>query len=309
MALLPTGGYNISSTIGTTGITVRKLDISQKIYNLDPTDTPVFEMLGVVPASSRQHDWQTRTLRARGTNAMYEGADYTFRNLALPSRVSNITQIFEDGIELSRSAAKESWYAQKDPMRDQVDLRMIEHRNDQEWNLINSTYLYGQTDSASTMRGLRASITTNVTNALGVTLTETIFVSMLQMVWRNSGVAPDTVLTGEFGQNKINTFNANGATKWIDSTVREVTNQVLVYNSSFASVKVVLCRDVTAANNLTAGSELLFLNRAWNHKAVFEPTFLEPMPKIADAERMVMITEMTFQHDNQKSSAKWQGVA
>lgn len=309
MALLPVGGFNIASSIGTTGVSWRKLDISGKIYNLDPTDRPVTNMLDRIPVMSRQHDWQTRTLRARGTNAMFEGADFTFRNLSIPSRVTNVTQIFEDGVEVSRSLAREKLYAAADPMRDQIDLRMIEQANDIEWNVINATFLTGATATAAKMRGLRASITTNVTNALGVTLSEQLFVDVLTNVWLGSGVAPDTVICGPFAQNKINGFSAQGATKWIDTTVREITNQVLVYNSSFASVKVVLCRDVTSAFNLTSGSELLFFNRAWNHQGVFEPTFLEPMPKIADAERMVMITEMTLQHDNEKSGAKWQGVA
>jgi len=309
----PAGGFNIATTLGTTGISWRKLDIVDKIYNLDPTTTPFFELIDKnATARSRQHDWQTRTLKTRALNAMFEGADFTFSNLANPTRVTNFTQIVEQGVEVSRSAAKESYYGtgMNTLMRDQVDLRTVEHRNDLEFNLINSTLAMGATSTAQTMRGLRASITTNVTTALGITLTETLFVNMMSMCWAASGVQADTVLTGRFLQQVINSFTGLGATKWLDVTTREITNQVLQYNSSFGSVQVMLSRDVTAATGLaTTSNELLAFNRSWNHVAWFDKTFVKPvLQDVADAERMAIISELTFQHDNEKSGWKWVGL-
>lgn len=304
-------GTNVSTVQGTTGVGWRKLDISEKINNLDPTDTPFFELTGKVPCAAREHSWQTRTLRTRAIHTQAEGADFTYRAVAPPSRVTNLTQILEDGVELSGSLAEEQAYgvSGKNIMRDQLDLRMVEHRNDVEYNLINASFSYGNTSTAvHQMNGLRASITTNATDALGVTLTETLFVqNLLQSSWKVSGVRPDTVLTGAHGQDTINQFSALGATKWIDTTTREITNQVLLYNSSYASVQVMLCRDLTDIAG-TSGCELLAFNRQWNHKAWLRPTFMKKAADTADAERMVMISELTFQYDNEKSSSKWAGA-
>ncbi len=307
---MPVIGGGIGSTLGTTGVNWRKLDISEKINNLDPTDTPVFEFLGEKSAMSQEHAWQTRTLRTRGVNAMFAGADFTYSNVSPPARIVNITQILEDGVQISRSLSKEQAYgANPNIMRDQLDLRMVEHRNDLEWNLINSTFLIGATATAAKMTGLRASITTNATDALAVSMTETIFVDIMAQVWETSGVRPDVALVGSKLQNIANLFSANGATKWIDTTTREITNQVLMYNSSFGSVQFALCRDLTNTALATNAIEMILFNRQWNHKAWFDKTFLEKSRADSDGEGMVMISELTFQYDNQLSSAKWIGNA
>lgn len=309
----PVGGFNITSTLGTTGVNWRKLDIVDKIYNVDPTTAPFFESIDKnVTVRSRQHDWQTRTLQTRALNAMFEGADFTFKNLANPTRVTNYTQILEHGVEVSRSAAKESYYGTgtKTLMKEQIDLRTVEHRNDIEWNLINATFAMGTTAGAQTMRGLRASITTNTTNALGVTLTETLFVDRMAIAWTLSGITPDTVLTGVFNQKIINMFSSLGATRWVDTTTREIVNQVLQYNSSFGSAQIMLCRDLTTTALATSGSELLAYNRSWNHVGWFDKTFIKPvLVDVADADRMVIISELTLQHDNEKTSWKWIGAS
>ena len=310
MAVAP--GFNLATNFGTTGVSWRKLDIVDKIYNVDPTNAPFFESIDKnVTARSRQHDWSTRTLQTRALNAMFEGADYTFKLNSAPTRVTNYTQILEHGVEVSRSAAKENYYGTgaKTLMRDQIDLRTIEHRNDIEWNLINATFAMGTTAAAQTMRGLRASITTNVTVALGVSLTESLFVDRMSIAWTLSGVTPDTVLTHVGNQKIINTFSSLGATRWIDATTREVTNQVLQYNSSFGSCQIMLCRDLTVTALVTSGSELLAYNRSWNHVGWFDKTFIKPvLMDVADAERMSIISELTLQHDNEKSSWKWVGA-
>lgn len=55
MAVAP--GFNLATNFGTTGVSWRKLDIVDKIYNVDPTNAPFFESIDKnVTARSRQHD-------------------------------------------------------------------------------------------------------------------------------------------------------------------------------------------------------------------------------------------------------------
>src|SRR5262245_16452665 len=132
-------GANITTALSTTGVGWRKLDILDSIILQDPRRTPLFELSGMTTSKSREHSWQTRGLRTRGAHAQVEGSDFTYRTVAAPTRVTNFTQIFMEGVEVSGSLAQEAMYGASDVMRDQLALRSIEHRNDIEWNLLRQT--------------------------------------------------------------------------------------------------------------------------------------------------------------------------
>ena len=136
-------GGNIATAIGTPGATWRELDIMPMIINQSPTDTPFFEMIGSTTVKSREHYWQTRTLKSRGPVQQVEGSDFTYSTVSAPSRVVNFTEIHLTGVEVSGSLRQEMMYGAKDPMKDQIQLRAVEHRNDWEWSLIRQAKTIG----------------------------------------------------------------------------------------------------------------------------------------------------------------------
>ena len=69
-------------------------DLEDKIYNIDPFDTPVVSMAGRRTVKNRQFDWQTENLPVVDlNNAREEGFELARRAAAPTVRRSNVTQI------------------------------------------------------------------------------------------------------------------------------------------------------------------------------------------------------------------------
>lgn len=276
--------------------TWNRLDIREMIINTSPKDTPFFEMTGTSPGRAVTHEWQTRDLKVAAINANLEGADLTWQNIRRPARPTNTMQILLEGAEVSGTAEAQGYYGVGGSlMQDQLNLRAIEHRRDLEFNLIRATESTGATDEVRQANGLVACISTNATDQGAATLTEAMYVDAAETLWLN-GSNPDTVLLGTKQQKRVNTFSADTATKWIDTTTREVVNKVLVYHSSFASLMNHLTRDLT--NGSTLG-ELVMFDKAMVDVAYLRTTKLQAVPNAVDGERMAMVTEMCLEWGNE----------
>ena len=79
-------------------------DLSDRIYNIDPFDTPVVSMIGRRNVKNRTFDWQTEALPAVDlTNAQEEGFELV-RSPHVPTvRVTNVTQISKRDATVSAS--------------------------------------------------------------------------------------------------------------------------------------------------------------------------------------------------------------
>jgi hypothetical protein len=304
---------NKTYPLSTTGVGWRELDILDKIINQDPRDRPFFENSGMGTARSKEHSWQVRGLRSRAIQAIIEGSDYTYSTTSGPTRVTNFTQIFMDGVEVSGTLMAEKQYGIADIVRDQINLRSVEHGNDIEYSLIRGASDFGNaTDVGTQMNGLISSVPSGneTANGYDATLGETEFVSLASHLWRISGTRPDTVLVPPRLQDNINGYSAESATKWIDTTTREITHQILMYHSSYASLQILLSRDLTETALATNGVELVMYNRGMHNKAWLRTTKLRPVADTGDYDRFSMISELTLEYlDNGNSSFHWVGRA
>ena len=97
----------ISNTVGPpgTGGTVNvgaREDLEDFIYRVSPEETPFVNNVGSIKCKAIRHEWQIEALAApSSTNYHLEGDDLgtTYSAGNIPTRVSNINQIFEkDGI-------------------------------------------------------------------------------------------------------------------------------------------------------------------------------------------------------------------
>ena len=77
-------------------------DLSDVIYSISPTDTPIMSSIGKSKATGTFHEWQTDALAAATTgNALVEGANATSATLSPTSRIGNQTQIVGKTIQVS----------------------------------------------------------------------------------------------------------------------------------------------------------------------------------------------------------------
>lgn len=90
----------------TAGTNVRE-DLIEKITMTNPEETPVISASGVATAENTYHEWQRDSLRAfNKDNAALDGDDAVATAKVPPSRVANITQAFQDTIQISGRAER-----------------------------------------------------------------------------------------------------------------------------------------------------------------------------------------------------------
>ena len=64
-------------------------DLTDVIYDISPTDTPIMSSIGKTKATAINHEWQTDSLAAATTNnALVEGATATEGTITLQAPIS-----------------------------------------------------------------------------------------------------------------------------------------------------------------------------------------------------------------------------
>jgi len=96
----PTNTYTVYDTSSTRG--GLREDLSDMIYDISPTDTPLMSTLAKSKATAVYHEWQTDNLAAATTaNALVEGDDATATTTSPTFRIGNYTQIVGKTIQVS----------------------------------------------------------------------------------------------------------------------------------------------------------------------------------------------------------------
>ena len=96
----PTGTYTVYDTSSTRG--GLREDLSDMIYSISPTDTPLMSTLAKSKATAVYHEWQTDSLAAATTaNALVEGDDAIATTSSPTFRIGNYTQIVGKTIQVS----------------------------------------------------------------------------------------------------------------------------------------------------------------------------------------------------------------
>ena len=76
-------------------------DLSNTIYNIAPTETPVVSSIGKTKATATYHEWQTDDLAPANNNALIEGADADDATVTPTVRIGNRTQIQGKTVHIS----------------------------------------------------------------------------------------------------------------------------------------------------------------------------------------------------------------
>jgi hypothetical protein len=82
-----------TNTFLTTAAIGNREDLSDTIYRISPTVTPLLSMSAKATATATLHEWQTQDLAAAAANAQAEGDDASARTVTPTVRLTNRTQI------------------------------------------------------------------------------------------------------------------------------------------------------------------------------------------------------------------------
>ena len=304
----PTNTFQTYDAVG------NREDLSNIIFDISPTETPILTSIGKNKATATKHEWQTRALTAAsGTNKNIEGADASTDAANVSTRVYNYRQISDKVVRVSGTQEKVDSAGRASDMADQMEDKMKELKRDVETTLAQNVASDVGTDTrAPTCAGLQTWILTNTDIASDATaatgdgtdahtdgtaraLTESMFETVLASAWTNGGM-PSMGVMNAFQKRKIATFSGN-STPQSDSENRKVVNTVDVYIDPLGN-EVNLVPDRFVPTDV-----VYFIDPEYLKFSTLRDFSTWDLAKTGDSERKQILVEYTLEVCNQKAHA------
>lgn len=309
---LPPGTFTTYSAIG------NREDLSDIIYNIDPTETPFIAGIERVKTSAVLHEWQTQALAAvDSVNSVLEGDDATTDTATATVRMGNVHQISDKVARVAGTQRAVDHAGRDDELDYQVMLKGKELKRDMEAiALANQAKASGGVGTArgvgavlawifsNTSKGTTGSDPTSLAAGLGTStrtdgtmraFTEAQLKTVLQSAWNNGG-DPDTIMVGGFNKQQFSTFTGR-ATPTEDTGAKKIIAAVDAYVSDFGTLKVVPNRFMRARDVLVLQMDLWALGTLPGRNMISVP-----LAKTGDSDRKQVLTEWTLEARNEKGS-------
>lgn len=291
----PTNTYTTATAIG------NREDLTDVIYRISPTATPLLNMAAKAKAANTLHEWQVQDLAAAvANNAQVEGDDATAKSVTVTQRLQNRTQISAKTVIVSGTQQAMNPAGRKDELAYQLSLASLELKRDMESSLTqNSTAATG----TRTSRGLvgwvvdnkdagagyvAASYTGNTAQTDGTAraFTESQLKSVLQQCFTQGG-EPDTIMVGPAQKQTFSTFTGN-STRFDKGEDAKLTASIDVYVSDFGTLQVIPNRFQRTRDAFVLQSDKLAV-------AYLRPFQTRELAKTGDADRRQIVVEYTLE--------------
>ena len=289
----PTNTFTTTSAIG------NREDLTDVIYRISPTQTPVLNMAAKAKASNTLHEWQTQDLAAAANNAQAEGDTLTAKTVTPSVRLNNRTQISAKAVAVSGTQRAMNPAGRNDELAYQLSLASLEIKRDMEVGLT-------QNDTSGTSprqsRGLRGWVVDNVSNNGGTlasytgntgytpgtqrAFTESLLKTVLQQVF-TAGGEPDTIMLYPAAKQTFSTFTGN-ATRMDKSEDAKLYASVDFYVSDFGTLQAV-------PNRFQATREVFVLQSDKLAIAYLRPFQTVELAKTGDADLREILVEYALE--------------
>ena len=303
-----------SNTLATYEAVGNREDLSDIIYDVSPTETPVLSNMPRGKATSTKHEWLTRALAAAsGSNAVLEGDDATTDAANANTRIYNYAQISDKVARVTGTQEAVDKAGMRSVMAREMEDKMKELKRDVETSLLqNVAYVAGGDTTARVSAGLSCYIKTNIDKASDGTaaagtgadtyttgtaraLLETQVEAALALAWTNGGT-PSMGVMNAFQKRKFAAFSGS-STKTQDGSKTKVVNNVEVYIDPLGTeVRLVPCRQAPTSSVFFVDMEYLKFCPLRN----FSTTELA---KTGDSIRKQILVEYTMEVCNEKAHA------
>lgn len=289
-------------------------DLTDIIYNISPTQTPFMNSVGKTKATQTLHEWQTDSLAAAAQNAQIQGDDIsTFDPATATTRLGNNTQILRKTVVISDTLDVVKKAGRASEVSYQVAKKMKELKRDIELALCaNQQKTSGSSTSAPQLAGLESWIVTNTsfgatganpvaadgtglrTDGTQRALTEALIKAVAKGIFDNSGDEPELLMVGSFNKQVVSTFTGN-ATRMNEADTGKLFASVDIYEYDFGTLKVI-------PNRFQRSRSAFVLNQDLWRIAYLRPVKIEELAKTGDAEKKMIITELTLEANNEAGS-------
>jgi hypothetical protein len=289
-------------------------DLSNVIYNISPTDTPFMNSVGKTSATAVNHEWQTDSLAAVGTNALVEGAAGSDITVTPTVRLGNLTQISGKTVKISGTLDTVNKAGRKSEKAYQLAKVSSEIKRDMENALLGNTVKSnGNSSTARVLGGLQTWLNTNYSGGtsgtageLGTTarvtgtdraFTSTILNTVIQSTY-TAGGAPTLLLVTPAQKVVASTFTGI-ATRFRDVPAAQQAQIVAaadVYVGDFGVLQIVPDRFIP---NTDADDVAFLLDPEMAAVAYLRPFQTLELAKTGDAEMTQLLVEYTLEVKNQ----------
>lgn len=302
-------------------------DVEDVIWNISPTETPLLSMAKRTKVSAVNHQWQTDSLAAAGTNAAVEGDDSTYATATPTTMLSNYTQIYKKSVMVSGTADAVRKYGRKEEFAYQMMKKGKEIKRDIEFSAVQNAkssagstsvprssaglesmiagnrILAGSTNSVGTTAGYAAGLWTAPVDGTTAAFTETALVSALDAAWQDGG-DPSVIMLNSSQKRAMAAFG--GASSYAGVSVNQgrtaqavVLGGVDLYISDFGEHKVVL-------NRYMRTRTVFCLDPGYVSFGFLRPIKFEERAKTGDATRGELLAEGCLIVGNPDAHAKVQ---
>lgn len=238
-------------------------DLTDKIYNTSPTETPVLSAIGRTTATNVYHEWQRDSLAtANKDNALVDGDDVTLDAQTATERVGNYMQIFAKKPGVSRRANIVKKAGRGSEMAYIKAKAMLELKRDIEASIVSGNAAVAPTTSvagksgglgvqnyANTDHGVGGSTaawttgapTTAATAGTGRAFTETILKSAVQKAYIAAGEVPRMVIMSPNHKGVFSGFAGIAVNRYQVSKKEQgrIIGGADVYMSDFGELEIV----------------------------------------------------------------------
>lgn len=281
-------------------------DLSDVIYNIDPTDTPFVSSVGRRNVSNVVFDWQTENLPAVSTTAELEGFELSRSTATATVRQSNICQIRKRDATVTGTQQAMNSAGRSSEMAHQMALSSKALKRDVEKSLcVNQAKNAGNATTARTTRSLEAWLSTNASRGAGGAagsdstaatdgtqraFQETLLKTVLQTCYTN-GAEPSILLVGPVNKMKVSDFAGRTTARQNVSAVT-IQQSATIYASDFGEIKVLPSRWI---RERTA----FLLDPQYAAVAYFRNFQRKPISDIGDAATEMLVVEYGLEMRNE----------
>lgn len=291
-------------------------DLSDVIYNISPTDTPIMSSIGKTKATGVYHEWQTDALAASTTaNALVEGADATAADLSPTTRIGNYTQIVGKTIQVSGTLEAVDKAGRKSEKAYQLAKASSEIKRDIETIITaNQGQATGSSNSTARKMGsllsyIKTNTSKNGTSVTGVdpttvgvstrtdgstrTFTEAMLKDVVAKVF-TSGGTPSTLFVSPALKQVVSGFAGLAAQRYQVPTSGQAT--ILagadLYQSDFGVLQIV-------PNRFMRTRDALVLDPEYAALAYLRPFQTIELAKAGDSDKTQILAELTLEVKNE----------
>jgi hypothetical protein len=287
-------------------------DLTDVIYDISPTETPLLNTLARTKATAVFHEWQTDSLAAATTaNAAVEGADASSATLAPTTRLGNYTQIVQKTIQVSGTLDTVNKAGRKSEKAYQLAKASSELKRDIETILAsNQARSAGNSSTARKLGSLLSWLKTNTSEGVSGadpvtigestrsdgtlrTFTETLLKDVIRGVFESGGT-PKILLVGPAIKQKVSTFAGIAEQRYMAPADAPTTiiGAADVYLSDFGSVSVVPDRFLRSRDAFVLDPEFAAV-------AYLRPFATNELAKTGDSEKTQILAELTLEVRNE----------